>query len=70
MHFHPVDHCLIDWARHTYRLAPHTGFVPFARNIVADVTRDGGYPPLLINPVDFAALRRQKAETAQAPASA
>lgn len=49
---------------------------PFARNIVADVTRDAGYPPLLINPVDFAGLRRQKvaaqsgqtaaAETAQA----
>ena len=44
---------------------PHLLF-PFARNIIADVTRDGGYPPLLINPVDFAALRRQRAEgTAQ-----
>ena len=50
---------------------------PFARNIVADVTRDGGYPPLLINPVDFASLRRQKvaaaaqaAEAAPAPAEA
>jgi preprotein translocase subunit SecB len=26
---------------------------PFARQIVADVTRNGGYPPLLLNPVDF-----------------
>jgi len=33
---------------------------PFARNIVADVSRDGGYPPLLINPVDFDALRRAR----------
>ncbi|MCG8355397.1 MAG: protein-export chaperone SecB [Kiloniellales bacterium] len=39
---------------------PHLLF-PFARNIVADVTRDGGYPPLLINPVDFAGLRQQRA---------
>ncbi|MBH67213.1 MAG: protein-export chaperone SecB [Rhodospirillaceae bacterium] len=26
---------------------------PFARNIIADVTRDGGFPPLLMQPVDF-----------------
>ena len=39
---------------------------PFARNIIADVTRDGGYPPLLVNPVDFASLRRQKVAAAQA----
>ena len=29
---------------------------PFARNILADVTRQGGFPPLLINPIDFAQL--------------
>ena len=29
---------------------------PFARAIVADATRDGGYPPLMIQPVDFARL--------------
>lgn len=29
---------------------------PFARNIVADATREGGFPPLMINPVDFVAL--------------
>lgn len=33
---------------------------PFARQILADVTRQGGFPPLLIDPVDFAALYRQK----------
>ena len=32
---------------------------PFARAIVADATRDGGFPPLLIQPVDFAAMYRQ-----------
>jgi preprotein translocase subunit SecB len=29
---------------------------PFARNIIADATREGGVPPLLINPVDFVQL--------------
>jgi preprotein translocase subunit SecB len=29
---------------------------PFARNIVADVTRDGGFPPVLLQPIDFVAL--------------
>ena len=32
---------------------------PFARNIIADTTRDGGFPPLMINPVDFAELLRR-----------
>ena len=26
---------------------------PFARGTVADVTREGGFPPLVINPIDF-----------------
>jgi preprotein translocase subunit SecB len=37
---------------------------PFARNILADVTRDGGFPPVLLGPIDFLALwhaRRQQA---------
>jgi preprotein translocase subunit SecB len=32
---------------------------PFARNIIADTTRDGGFPPLMINPIDFAELLRR-----------
>lgn len=36
---------------------------PFARAIVADATRDGGFPPLLIQPVDFAAMYRQSKES-------
>ena len=34
---------------------------PFARNIVAETTRDGGFPPLMINPIDFSELLRRNA---------
>jgi preprotein translocase subunit SecB len=46
---------------------------PFARNILADVTRDGGFPPVLLQPIDFVALwqsRRQAAAAAPAPETA
>jgi len=33
---------------------------PFARNIIADATREGGYPPLLMQPVDFVELYRRE----------
>ncbi|MEJ2123526.1 MAG: protein-export chaperone SecB [Alphaproteobacteria bacterium] len=33
---------------------------PFVRRIVADLTREGGYPPILLDPIDFAALFRQR----------
>lgn len=33
---------------------------PFARHIVADLTRNGGYPPLYISPIDFYSLYQQK----------
>lgn len=47
---------------------PHLLF-PFARRIVADVIRDGGMPPLMIEPIDFATLYRAKAgQTQSAPA--
>ena len=35
---------------------------PFARNVLAETTRDGGYPPLMLNPIDFAALFRKQTE--------
>ena len=44
---------------------------PFARNILADVTRDGGFPPVLLQPIDFVALwqsRRQPQPEATAQA--
>lgn len=40
---------------------------PFARNILADATRNGGFPPLLLDPIDFAQLYRQNMAQ-QAPA--
>ena len=42
---------------------------PFARRIVADVTRDGGFPPLLLGPIDFLALYRNGQAQAQAQAA-
>lgn len=35
---------------------------PFARRVLADAVRDGGFPPLLLEPIDFAALYQQQAE--------
>jgi preprotein translocase subunit SecB len=47
---------------------------PFARRIISDVTRDGGFPPLNIDSVDFLALYRQeiarRAEAQRAAAAA
>ena len=40
---------------------------PFARRVVADATRDGGFPPLLIDPIDFVTLYRRRQQQAQAP---
>ncbi|MEM7568738.1 MAG: protein-export chaperone SecB [Pseudomonadota bacterium] len=37
---------------------------PFARRILSDAVRDGGYPPLTLEPIDFAALYRQRMEQA------
>ncbi|HZT86611.1 MAG TPA: protein-export chaperone SecB [Stellaceae bacterium] len=43
---------------------------PFARAIIADATRDGGFPPLMINPIDFGELlRHQQGQTAPPPAT-
>ena len=38
---------------------------PFAREIVATATRNGGFPPLLLEPIDFVALYRQRLAAAQ-----
>ena len=35
---------------------------PFARRVVADAIRDGGFPPLLLEPIDFNALFLQQAQ--------
>ncbi|WP_370195312.1 MULTISPECIES: protein-export chaperone SecB [Aurantimonas] len=33
---------------------------PFARQVMADITRNGGFPPLMIDPIDFAQLFQQR----------
>ena len=33
---------------------------PFARQIIADATRNGGFPPLMIDPIDFAQMFTQR----------
>lgn len=38
---------------------------PFARAVIANATRDGGFPPLMINPIDFAELLRRQQAGAQ-----
>jgi preprotein translocase subunit SecB len=41
---------------------------PFARRIIGDTTRDGGFPPLMLDPIDFAALYLQQREAGAPPA--
>ncbi len=43
---------------------------PFARQIVAEAVRNGGFPPLYIDPIDFVGLYRQKAAETQAAGGA
>jgi len=44
---------------------------PFARNVLADVSRDGGFPPILLGPVDFVAMyQRQVQEEGKADGGA
>jgi len=38
---------------------------PFAREIVATATRNGGFPPLLLEPIDFGGLYRQRLAAGQ-----
>ena len=39
---------------------------PFAREVIATTVRNGGFPPLLLDPVDFVGLYRQKMSEMQA----
>ena len=43
---------------------------PFAREIIATAVRNGGFPPLLLDPVDFVALYQQRAAQTQPPQAA
>lgn len=39
---------------------------PFARQVISEASRNGGFPPLLIDPIDFLSLYRQRVAQAQA----
>ena len=43
--------CLIECPKYLF---------PFSRKIIADLIRDGGYPPLLIDPIDFGKLYKDQ----------
>ncbi|MFN3515553.1 MAG: protein-export chaperone SecB [Novosphingobium sp.] len=49
----------------TYAEAPRILF-PFARRVVSDAVRDAGFPPLLLEPVDFNGIYMQQLAAAQA----
>lgn len=41
---------------------------PFARQILADATRNGGFPPLMLDPIDFAGMYQKRIQQAAAKA--
>jgi preprotein translocase subunit SecB len=41
---------------------------PFARRVIADATVEGGFPPFLLEPIDFAAVYMARKTGADAPA--
>jgi len=43
-----------------------TMLFPFLRRLVADITREGGFPPLLLEPMDFGALYMRRQQQAEA----
>lgn len=43
---------------------------PFARRVVADVTRDGGFPPVALEPIDFAGMYLEQRQKPNAAATA
>jgi preprotein translocase subunit SecB len=48
----------------SYAEAPRILF-PFARRVIADAVRDAGFPPLLLDPIDFTALYMQQLQARQ-----
>jgi preprotein translocase subunit SecB len=43
---------------------------PFVRRLIGDLTREGGFPPLWLDPIDFGALYNQRMAQMQAQAQA
>ena len=42
---------------------------PFARRIISDISAEGGFPPLRVDPVDFAGLYQTQKQRAMAAAA-
>lgn len=50
-------------------LCPHTLF-PYARRIITDLVADGGFPPLVLQPINFDQIYSQRMQEAQAQSQA
>jgi preprotein translocase subunit SecB len=48
-------------------LCPHTLF-PYARRVITDLVADGGFPPLVLQPINFDQIYAQRMQEAQAQA--
>ena len=62
---------LPDQGRHAAlnTLCPHTLF-PYARRLITDLVAEGGFPPLVLQPINFDQIYAQRMQEAQAQASA
>jgi preprotein translocase subunit SecB len=50
-----------DEQKHAFIYAEAPRFLfPFARRVIADATRDAGFAPLVLDPIDFAAIYQQQ----------
>lgn len=49
-------------------LCPHTLF-PYARRVITDLVADGGFPPLVLQPINFDQIYAQRMQEAQAQAN-
>jgi preprotein translocase subunit SecB len=49
-------------------LCPHTLF-PYARRMITDLVADGGFPPLVLQPINFDQIYAQRMQEAQAQAT-
>ncbi|HEY5598025.1 MAG TPA: protein-export chaperone SecB [Kiloniellales bacterium] len=43
---------------------------PFARNMLAVVTREGGFPPLFVNPIDFESIHARRKQSSESSVTA
>jgi len=49
-------------------LCPHTLF-PYARRVITDMVADGGFPPLVLQPINFDQIYAQRLQEAQSSAA-